>query len=190
MREDLLQHYPFCFFLAEKYSKNDPSLLPDLIHEAWMGMVKAEERFDENKGTKFITYASYWMKVTMQRFLKQWEKREQVLNDDHEYLLHQKAEVGYVPTPDEAVERQEIIEKVRLAISQLPEKDVIILREYFWDCKPLTQMARERKVSVEAVRQRLHRILGKVRRFLEKEIDYDSPKEKFSLYDYHVLRDL
>ena len=88
MREDLLQHYPFCFFLAEKYSKNDPSLLPDLIHEAWMGMVKAEERFDENKGTKFITYASYWMKVTMQRFLKQWEKREQVLDDDHEYLLH------------------------------------------------------------------------------------------------------
>lgn len=47
--------------IAAKYKKMGVPL-EDLVQEGLIGLLKATENFDENKGAKFSTYASYWIK--------------------------------------------------------------------------------------------------------------------------------
>lgn len=48
-------------YLAKKYAFT-PDILPDLIAEGNMGLLKAVEKFDAKKKVKFGTYAYFWIK--------------------------------------------------------------------------------------------------------------------------------
>lgn len=54
----------FVVNVAAKYSN---SRIPriDLINEGNIGLIKAAEKFDPNKGVKFITYAVWWVKAAI-----------------------------------------------------------------------------------------------------------------------------
>ncbi len=52
--------------IALKYSKNDHSLL-DFIQDGNIGLMKAIDKFDIEKGYKFSTYAPWWIKHAIQR---------------------------------------------------------------------------------------------------------------------------
>lgn len=43
----------------------------DLIQEGNIGLIKAVDRFDVNRGGKFSTYASYWIRYSMTRALEE-----------------------------------------------------------------------------------------------------------------------
>lgn len=46
-----------------------PGLEEDLIQEAYFGLIQAVNRFDSEKGFKFLTYAEHHIKKSMRRFL-------------------------------------------------------------------------------------------------------------------------
>lgn len=74
-----------------------------------------------------------------------------------------------LPSPEEAVDRQEIQEQLREAIKELPERDQYILREYFGlneEGKPKTleEIGRTLGISRERVRQLKERALRTLRR--------------------------
>lgn len=54
--------------IAKNYISLEPSLI-DLIQEGNLGLIRAAEKFDYRMGCRFSTYASYWIKHYITRFI-------------------------------------------------------------------------------------------------------------------------
>lgn len=54
--------------IAKNYTSIEPSII-DLIQEGNLGLIRAAEKFDYSMGCRFSTYASYWIKHYITRFI-------------------------------------------------------------------------------------------------------------------------
>ena len=66
---DLLQaNLFFVVKMAREYASFSVPL-EDLLSEGYLGLLEAGERFDHSRGTKFITYASWWIRKRMMNLI-------------------------------------------------------------------------------------------------------------------------
>ena len=63
-------NYRLVINLAKKYHENHRNLdFSELLSESQMGLIKAVDRFDHEKGFKFSTYACWWIKQAIMSFI-------------------------------------------------------------------------------------------------------------------------
>ncbi len=58
--------------MAAKYRRYGAQM-PDLVQEAGVGLMKAAEKFDPDRGVRFSTYAVWWIKASIQDYvMRNW----------------------------------------------------------------------------------------------------------------------
>jgi RNA polymerase primary sigma factor len=70
-REELIRrNLAFVVAIARRHMGRG-GRLDDLIQEGNVGLLKAVEKFDTGKGTRFSTYAIWWIRAYIQKYLKE-----------------------------------------------------------------------------------------------------------------------
>jgi RNA polymerase primary sigma factor len=115
--------------IAKRYRGQGLSFL-DLIQAGNVGLIKAADKFDHTRGTKFGTYATWWIRQSIARTLKQQGRniRIPVHTTDRIRKLYKVAgrleqDLGRRPTPEEIADEVDLEpERVRwlLGVSQRP----------------------------------------------------------------------
>jgi RNA polymerase primary sigma factor len=101
-------------FVVKEYHRG---MIPmsDLVQEGYLGLLRAVDRFDPNRGTKFSTYASWWIRRALNdaftdraRLIRLPESVRRELRRYREVARELKEELERPPTDDEVAQRSGI----------------------------------------------------------------------------------
>jgi RNA polymerase primary sigma factor len=168
-----VSNLPFVVAVAKKFASRG-ARLDDLIQEGNVGLMKAIEHFDPKKNVRFATYAVWWIRAYITRYLK--DNRSHVRGGEHERIsmsdfsldtpLDDESDSTYMerledagPTPDTSFLRLEQDEEVAAALQRVKRRlgDLgwDILQERLTQDKPRTleELGQRWGVSRERVRQ-------------------------------------
>ena len=189
----------FVRYMAYKLMRRLPSSdvveLDDLCQSGYLAFLDAVERFDEAKGTTFITILSLTLKTAFADACGYRSKKQQLDPIHHAESLDEPlaGEDDYIvsdtiadPTdPYEGVEerifRQQLHEVIERVLGALEPSHGAVIRGIFYENKSLSDIAAERGETREAVRTaegaalkelRQPRVARRLREYIEQRTPY------------------
>jgi RNA polymerase sigma-32 factor len=166
--------------------------LEDLVQEGCLGLIEAVRRFDSAKGTRFSTYAGFWIRAFIMRHIMDNVRVVRAVRTRADRVAFFRGEIGSSelsfdaairpdglplceilaepgPSAEEVVEAAELAHRVKTELSalegQMHEREATILKERLLAAKPrrLCDLGRELSISGERVRQIEGRLLATIR---------------------------
>ena len=108
----------------------------DLLNEGNIGLIEAAHHFDHNRGTKFITYAIWWIRKSILRALSQHSNLVRIPNYQLKKVKNVRAtERALVRALGRRPDREEISRELQSTIAKIDEILQIKLRELSLDDK-------------------------------------------------------
>lgn len=104
--------------IAKKYRQYGSSFL-DLIQAGNVGLIRAVDKFDYSRGNRFSTYATWWIRRSVLRFLNQKERTIRLPN----YLSNRLRKVRHVTRElSQQLGRQPTLEEISEHVDQSAEE--------------------------------------------------------------------
>jgi RNA polymerase primary sigma factor len=169
--EILTANLRFVFNIASRY-KGNGTAISDLISEGNLGLIKAIQKFDPDKDVKFISYAVWWVRNSMQEFIKKRqaclniEKEEDSLNSPVDTYYLKDSEDDYIIKKETVLSNEEDEERNELHKNQkkivdkllgnLSEREKFIIEQYYGingEEKNLEEIGNMLGITKERVRQ-------------------------------------
>lgn len=157
-REEVIISYrPMVFWLASKLHVS-PDSHQDLIQEGMVALIEAVDRYDFERGAKFITYAYYRVKGHMINFLERSEAKAPEPVDLDSYV-YQRETISID-------EREEWLIDLERAIESLTAKEAEVIRAIDLDGLSAKEVARKRGVDISYIYRLRRRAIAKLREIL------------------------
>jgi RNA polymerase primary sigma factor len=164
----IIEHLALIKLLASKF-KQPVQVTEDLVQEGVLGLIRATETFDDTKDAKFITYASYWIKAYMTKFLKHEFKYVPTSNDLDSLVEQVMPSVEQVAIQKDL--RSKLAAALEIAAPELKQRGIdIVLARYLDDTGITFQQLGDRygvsKQRIEQIeRQMLNKLKKKVQQY-------------------------
>ena len=168
----------FVVSVARQYTGRGVDL-PDLVNEGNLGLVRAADRFDPDRGVRFVSYAHFWIRRAMSQAIARDEERAPADAPRRRRVSLEEPPPGGVRAlaevlPDErtagteaALERAGLRRALEATFLDLPERERSVLRAYFGleenGARTLDQISRDLGVTRERARQLKERGLARIR---------------------------
>src|SRR5690606_6694583 len=188
-REELItRNLPFVVAVAKRYLGRG-ARLDDLVQEGNLGLLRAVEKFDTKKGTRFSTYSVWWIRAYIQKYLREVHSAVRGGEDGHRAWLRDVSldapvdEEGELtgldrledegPTPEDAVLRQNIDARLRERL----ERNRKLIGPLGWDILEERLGANEPE-TLESIgkrwghsRERVRQVELQTKRFLQRALE-------------------
>ena len=175
--------------------RHSPVKLEDLIAEGNIGLIQAVKRFDPNRGVRFVSYASWWVRKYMVAALNDSTKAatsplprdagsvtpikrarvlslEDFLHNSGDRVLLEKVAPADAEDPEHLVVESDLQEALRSVLGRIPALERRVLEmHYGLDGGPprtLQLIGQELRCTREHVRQIELRARDRARRLLER----------------------
>lgn len=158
--------------------------LADLVNEGNLGLVRAADRFDPERGVRFISYAHYWVRRAItQAIAVDDDRRPSGEFAPHRFSLDEMAPGGactfeelladeQTPEPGAGVIRERLREAIEASLADLPPLESEVVRRYFGlgfeGPQTLTEISGALDVSRERTRHLRERGLARLRAGAER----------------------
>jgi len=147
----VIEYLPLVRSIAAKYNKLG---VPheDLEQEGMIGLLEAADKFDESKGAKFSTYATFWIKKYILKAVEKEKKSTYKTSTLNEEITEDKSNNDAKPNNT----------KLKFP-SGMPEAEKLVIKLLYVDQLTLKEISEQLGVSRERVRQLKEKALRRMR---------------------------
>lgn len=172
----------------------DYALFQDIVQEGCIGLLRAAEKYESDRGTKFSTYASFWINQAIQRGYQKINRDVRIPSTTQECIQKIKkvitkimTESHRVPTSDEIseltgmtvrkVEYYQQIEKRTLSLDSVAGEE----EDFIYDIEDTKALDYQTELESEDLNKTLHEALAmlpsKERYILELSLGFTHGKD-------------